>query len=134
MKRRFLIFAVAFALAVSSASALDDFPLFHSRDPLAQRDSWGLLHQSPAFNFTDLAHRESFRLFYYSKSGAVLTGDIAYVGALQTALQRTGYYCGAIDGYFSPVVSNAIARLQKNHSMRVTGTLTVPVRRVLYLP
>ena len=31
-------------------------------------------------------------------------------------------------------VSEAIARLQKNYSQRVTGTLTVPVRRVLHLP
>jgi hypothetical protein len=35
---------------------------------------------------------------------------------------------------FTPQVSEAIARLQKNHSMRVTGTLTTPVRRALHLP
>ena len=58
----------------------------------------------------------------------------AYVGALQVALRRHGYYCGEIDGYFTPAVSDAIARMQKNYSMRVTGTLTVPVRRALFLP
>jgi hypothetical protein len=31
-------------------------------------------------------------------------------------------------------VSDAIAHLQKNYSQRVTGTLTIPVRRVLHLP
>ena len=31
-------------------------------------------------------------------------------------------------------VSDAIARLQKNYSMRVTGTLTEPVRRALHMP
>jgi hypothetical protein len=31
-------------------------------------------------------------------------------------------------------VSLAIAQLQKNHTQRVTGTLTVPVRRALHLP
>jgi hypothetical protein len=31
-------------------------------------------------------------------------------------------------------VAEAIARLQKNCSMRVTGTLTDPVRRALHMP
>ena len=60
--------------------------------------------------------------------------DPAYVGALETALRRLGYYCGPVDGVFTVEVSEAIARLQKNYSQRVTGTLTVPVRRALYLP
>ncbi len=132
MKQRFLVLALG--LAASSAFALDDAPLFHARDPLSQRDSWGSLHQSPTLKETDFAKRESWRLFYYSKSGRDLAADVAYTAALQTALQRTGYYCGPLDGYFSPEVSEAIARLQKNHSMRVTGSLTVPVRRALYLP
>lgn len=134
MKQRFLVLIATVGLAASSAFALDDAPLFHSRDPLSQRDSWGSLHQSPALTETDFAKRESWRLFYYSKSRTVLAADVAYTAALQTALQRNGYYCGPLNGYFSPEVSEAIARLQKNHSMRVTGSLTVPVRRALYLP
>jgi hypothetical protein len=27
-----------------------------------------------------------------------------------------------------------VARMQKNYSMRVTGTITIPVRRALHLP
>ncbi len=133
MKQGLFVLVAAFGVSLSSASGWDA-PLFQSRDPLAQRDSWGLLHQTPALNPTDFARRESWRLFYYSKSRGVLATDPAYMGALQVALQRNGYYCGPINGYFSPEVSDAIARLQKNHSMRVTGTLTVPVRRALYLP
>jgi peptidoglycan hydrolase-like protein with peptidoglycan-binding domain len=53
---------------------------------------------------------------------------------MQTALRRLGYYCGPIDGIFSAEVADAIARLQKNYSMRVTGTLTDPVRRALHMP
>jgi hypothetical protein len=34
----------------------------------------------------------------------------------------------------SDEVSLAIARVQKNYVQRVTGTLTVPVRRALNLP
>ena len=59
----------------------------------------------------------------------------AYVGALQRDLKRLGYYCGPIDGVFSDEVSDAIARLQKNYSMRVTGDAEpIQVRRALHLP
>jgi putative peptidoglycan binding protein len=108
--------------------------LFSSTDALAQRDEYGLLHQSPEVNRTDLAPRYSSRFGYYFISGRTLTTDPAYVGALQTSLQRLGYYCGPIDGVFSYEVSGAIARMQKNSSQRVTGTLTVAVRRALHLP
>ena len=57
-----------------------------------------------------------------------------YVGAMQAALRRLGYYCGPIDGIFSPEVADAIARLQKNYSLRVTGTFTDSVRWALHLP
>ncbi len=127
--RRCLIGATAaltFAIAnTSAASALD---------PLAPRDSWGLLHQTPILRAVNFAPRESWRYFYYSHSGRTLSGDAAYIGAVQTALQRNGYYCGPINGFFTPAVSEAIARMQKNHSLRVTGTLTLSVRRALFLP
>ena len=74
------------------------------------------------------------RWVYYFKANEQLMVQPAYVGALQRDLRRLGYYCGPIDGVFSDEVSDAIARLQKNHSMRVTGTLTDPVRRALHLP
>jgi hypothetical protein len=107
---------------------------FHSNDPLAQYDEWGKLHQSKELNPTDTAPRYHFRWLYYPQSGPELCARPAYVGALQVALKRNGYYCGDIDGFFSPDVGDAIAKLQKNYSMRVTGTLTVPVRRALHLP
>jgi len=71
---------------------------------------------------------------YYFQSGTSLISDPAYVGALQRDLRRLGYYCGEIDGNFSQDLSGAIARMQKNYSMTVTGTLTVSVRRALHLP
>ena len=130
---RIFVAVVLFGSAASSASALE-FALFKGRDPLAPRDEWGLLHQSPQLNATDFERRERWRLFYYSKSGKKLTEDPAYVGAVQVALTRLGYYCGPIDGVFSLEVSDAIGRMQKGHSMRITGTLTVAVRRALRLP
>jgi Putative peptidoglycan binding domain len=132
MKRAILI-ALATGLSGILVQASDD-PFFHSTDPLAQRDEWGLLHQMPAPNATDFAPRYHWRPLYYFESCRELIGQPAYVGALQRDLRRLGYYCGPIDGVFSAQVSDAIARLQKNCSMRVTGTLTVPVRRALFLP
>ena len=112
----------------------DEDPLFHSSDPLAPRDEWGRLHQTPALYPIDYAHRESSRLYYYFKSGRELLQDPAYVGALQLVMRNRGYYCGPIDGIMSEEVTEAIARVQKNYVQRVTGRLTVPVRRALNLP
>ncbi len=125
---------IAFVLGWGATSVLADQPLFHSTDPLAQRDEWGVLHQTPNLNQTDFFPRHHCRIYYNFKAGYELLRDPAYVGALQVALRNRGYYCGPIDGIMSEEVSDAIARLQKNHSQRVTGRLTVPVRRALRLP
>jgi len=101
---------------------------------LAQRDEWALLHQGKTVNATDFAPRYKWRWSYYFKAPEQLISQPAYVGSMQTALRRLGYYCGPVNGVFTPEVSESIARLQKNSSMRVTGTLTVPVRRALHLP
>ena len=119
--------------AFCSTAAADT--IFRSVDPLAARDEWGILHQMPTTNPTDFERRRFHtRITYNMRSGRSLSQDPAYVGALQVALRRTGYYCGAIDGIFSADVVDAIARLQKSYSMKVTGNLTIPVRRALRLP
>ena len=134
MKRiLFLAAVLAVGFCAVSAFASDD-PLFHSTDTLAPRDDLGKLHQSPETNSTDYEHHLGWRPLYYFHSGRYLSTQPAYVGALQSALRRYGYYCGPIDGVFSDDLSDAIARMQKNYSMRVTGTLTIAVRRALYLP
>jgi putative peptidoglycan binding protein len=129
---------ITFSAVIARADLNDIFfdrPFFHHTDTLAPRDDWGLLHQSRTTLYeTDFASRYSPRAAYYGMSGRQLITQPAYVGALQRDLSRLGYYCGPIDGVFSDEVGEAIASLQKNYSMRVTGTLTVPVRRVLHLP
>jgi Putative peptidoglycan binding domain len=111
-----------------------DIPFFHSSDPLAVRDEYGLMHQNAEVYQTDLAPRYHWRPLYYRESGPELMAQPSYVGALQAVLRRLGYYCGPIDGTPSAELSDALAHMQKNYSMRVTGTLTVPVRRALHLP
>jgi len=130
--RSILVLLVAFGAA--SAFAMDNDPLFHSINPLAPRDDWGRLHQMPNVDATDYFHRSGSRLYYYFKSRHELLADPAYVVSLQVVLRNRGYYCGPIDGVMSDLVSDAIARVQKNYVQRVTGTLTVPVRRALNLP
>lgn len=131
-----LVLILGLGAVVARADEFDivDYGLFRSTDPLAQRDEWGLVHQTPHVNATDFAPRYAWRWEYYFKARQQLLLDPAYVGSLQTALHRLGYYCGPVDGVFTPEVSYAIARLQKNYSMRVTGNLDTPVRRALHMP
>lgn len=127
--------ALIVGLGATAVRARDlDYDTFRSVDPLAQRDEWGLLHQNPRVNGTDFAPRYHWRFDYYFKSEQELMTQPAYVGAMQMALRRLGYYCGPIDGVFTAELADAVARLQKNCSMPVTGTLTAPVRRELHLP
>lgn len=134
MKYLFVLFLVLMGLLPSVARGQDSLFFNPYVDPLARRDESGLLHQSPTLGPTDFAPRAPLRLSYYFASHAALQADPAYVGALQDALRRHGYYCGPTDGVFSDAVRGAIARMQKNFSLRVTGTLTLAVRRGLHLP
>lgn len=128
-----LVILVA-TLSAISVRAQDDDPLFHSINPLAPRDEWGRLHQMPNVDETDYFPRSGSRLYYYFKSRHELLRDPAYVAALQTVMRSRGYYCGPVDGVMSDLVSEGIARVQRNHLQRVNGQLTIPVRRALNLP
>src|SRR5256714_8738805 len=111
-----------------------DQPFFHATDTLAPRDDWGLLHQSRTTIYeTDFSPRMA-RAAYYGMGESELARHPGYIAALERDLARLGYYCGPIDGVLSDDVRASIATLQKNYSMHVTGTITVPVRRVLHLP
>jgi putative peptidoglycan binding protein len=136
MKRITLALILSLGATIAQADEYDvvDYDIFRSVDPLAQRDEYGLLHQGKVVNATDFAPRYHWRWCYYFKAPEQLIVQPGYVGSMQTALRRLGYYCGPVDGVFTPEVADAIAHLQKNYSMRVTGTLTDPVRRALHLP
>ena len=123
------IFAIGLTVAATASAA----PFIYN-DGLAPRDEWGKLHQNKEVLPTDLEPRYSLRFHYYFMGAGTLQNDPAYVAAAQTALQRLGYYCGGIDGFFGPETSDAITRLQKNSSLRVTGNLNLAVRRALHLP
>lgn len=134
--RKFILPAIAFLMSLTAASAFaaGDDPLFHSTNPLAPRDEWGRLHQMPNVIQTDYERRSGSRWYYYFKSRHELLRDPAYVASLQMVLRNRGYYCGPIDGVMSDLVSDAIAKVQKNYVQRVNGQLTIPVRRALNLP
>ena len=135
MKRIVLALILGLGATIARADECDIIPdIFRSTDPLAQRDEYGLLHQGRHVNATDFAPRYRWRFIYYFKAPEQLIVQPAYVGSMQTALRRLGYYCGPVDGVFTQEVADAIARLQKNYSMPVTGTLTDSVRWALHLP
>ena len=136
MKRIVLALILCLGATIAQADEYDivDYGIFHSTDPLAQRDEWGLVHQGKVVDATDFGPRYRYRFVYYFMVPEQLVLQPAYVGSMQTALRRLGYYCGPIDGIFTPEVGDAIAHLQKNYSMRVTGTLTDTVPRALHLP
>ena len=135
MKKAIAVCALVSAAVIARGqqTVLDE-TLFHHNDPLAQYDDYGKLHQSKDVTVTDEAPRYRYRWMYYVQHPDVLITKPGYVGALQLALQRNGYYCGPIDGVFSEEVIEAITHLQKNYHMRVSGNLTVAVRRALHLP
>lgn len=133
MKPALLLIFLLAMVRVLPAQYFED-PAFHSVDSLAGRDEYGKLHQSPILNITDSADHHHWRWMYYLEGEREVMREPAYVGAVQRELRRYGYYCGEIDGVFSAETSDAVARMQKNSSMRVTGTLTIPVRRALHLP
>ena len=136
MKRLGIVFIAMFLACGGAHGFIIDEEIFsyRSHDSLAARDDQGLLHQMPTVRATDFDRRYTRRWIYYFKGNEELLAQPAYVGALQRDLRRLGYYCGPINGLFSDEVSDGIARLQKSYSMRVTGTLTDPVRRALHLP
>src|SRR6185369_14085136 len=74
---------------------------FKNTESLAQRDEYGLLHSSKVIYPTDLEKRYHWRPLYYLEGEHDVQRMPAYVGALQVALKRLGYYCGPIDGVFS---------------------------------
>ncbi len=136
MKRIALVLIVGLGAVVARADEFDivDYGIFRSTILWRNETNGDLVHQTPHVNATDFAPRYAWRWEYYFKARQQLLLDPAYVGSLQTALHRLGYYCGPVDGVFTPEVSYAIARLQKNYSMRVTGNLDTPVRRALHMP
>lgn len=135
MKTAVLILCICGSVGFGTASAQVIEELwFRPVEPLAQRDEYGLLHSSRTIYPPDTAPRYWWRPLYYLEGANDLARKPAYVGALQVALKRLGYYCGPIDGVFTDEVAESIAHMQKNYSMRVTGTITLPVRRALHLP
>ncbi|MGI8820827.1 MAG: peptidoglycan-binding domain-containing protein [Chthoniobacterales bacterium] len=122
---------LAFSAAVTASAGPGPFVYGNALSPHGE---WGKLHQMPDVNATDFSPHYSVRFPYYFMGRSTLERDPAYVAAVQRDLRRLGYYCGEVDGIYSDEISEAIAKLQKNYGLQVTGTLNVAVRRALHLP
>ena len=73
------------------------------------------------------ATREAAPREYYSNH------SYGYGSQVQRALARRGYYHGSIDGAIGPQSSRAIARYQRDHGLRQTGTINTSLLRSLDL-
>ena len=137
MKRIALVLIVGLSATVAQADEFDvvDYGIFRSIDPLAQRDEWGTTHQTPHVNATDFAPRYSLAMDVITLSAAT---NWFWIRLMSVRCKRrcAGWVIIADQStaYLRRKLSYAIARLQKNYSMRVTGTLTTPVRRALHMP
>ena len=74
---------------------------------------------------------------YYPYDGPIYGyGNLApdqIVVAVQTQLQRDGYYAGPIDGQLGPMTRRAIAAFQADHGLAVTSTVDEPTLSTLGL-
>src|SRR5436853_970638 len=135
MKRITLALILGLGATIAQGDEFDvlSHDIFRPTDVLAQRDEWGLVHQGPRVNATDFAPRYRWRWIYYLKAPEQLVLQPAYVGSMQAALRRLGYYCGPVDGVYTEEDAGTTARLHKNWLMKVTGTRTAAVRRALHV-
>src|SRR5438128_747683 len=133
MKRITLALILGLGATIAQGDEFDvlSHDIFRPTDVLAQRDEWGLVHQGPRVNATDFAPRYRWRWIYYLKAPEQLVLQPAYVGSMQAALRRLGYYCGPVDGVYTGEVAAAIDPLRYNHSTTAHGTLTDTERRAL---
>src|SRR5438477_13212333 len=113
MKRIVLALILGLGATIARADEYDIIDdIFRSTDPLAQRDEYGLIHQGRHVNATDFAPRYHYRFFYYFMAPELLIVQPGYVGSMQNALRRLGYYCVPVDGVFTREVGVAIVLCQ----------------------
>ena len=125
MKFATLILCLIGSLGFGTASAQELEELwFRPSDTLAQRDEYGLLHSSTVIYPTDLEPRYHWRPLYYLEGEHDVARMPAYVGALQVALTRLGYYRGPIDGIMGPGTSYAIRAYERDHGLRMDGVIS----------
>lgn len=66
---------------------------------------------------------------YYSTPAYGAYGNGSVVITVQSRLARAGYYHGIIDGVMGPETSFAISAYERNHGLRVDGTISRPLLR-----
>jgi Putative peptidoglycan binding domain. len=101
---------------------------------LAQRDEWGARSSGPPCDCHRLRATLQVAMVLLLHGQRAVNFATGLRGFDADSVAPAGLLLRAVDGVFTPQVAEAIARLQKNYSMRVTGTLTDSVRRALHMP
>jgi hypothetical protein len=73
---------------------------------------------------------------YYYDNGVYTDTPVVdpTVTAVQTQLTQQGYYNGPVDGIFSPLTRDAVAKYQIDKNLDVTGSLSAQTLQSLRLP
>jgi Putative peptidoglycan binding domain len=67
--------------------------------------------------------------YYYSRPSYGVYRSSSVVVQVQTRLARAGYYRGVIDGVMGPRTHYAIQAYERDHGLRVDGTISGPLLR-----
>ena len=71
----------------------------------------------------------SYGYYGYTQPGYTTYANSSVVIAVQTRLARAGYYHGVIDGAMGPRTHYAIQAYERDHGLRVDGTISGPLLR-----
>lgn len=78
------------------------------------------------YGYSSYPYRYNYGSYYYNDYGY---GNQSIVIAVQTRLARLGYYRGPIDGIMGPGTRWAIRAYERDHGLRVDGTISGPLVR-----
>jgi peptidoglycan hydrolase-like protein with peptidoglycan-binding domain len=76
-----------------------------------------------ATGFVDQATALALSSAMAAKGGAVATRSLAHTAAVQTTLKLAGYWTGAIDGRWTPELTDALKKFQTSLGIPATGTV-----------
>jgi peptidoglycan hydrolase-like protein with peptidoglycan-binding domain len=82
-------------------------------------------HGLPVSGYVDRATAAALSSAVASKGGAVASSAIAHTAAVQSTLKLAGYWTGAVDGHWTPELTDALKKFQTDLGVAATGEVDV---------
>ena len=76
-----------------------------------------------SYGYDSYPYNYNYGAYYYNEPGSTY-GNGSIVIQVQTRLARAGYYRGPIDGIMGPGTSYAIRAYERDHGLRMDGTIS----------